>query len=75
MYPKSSCSQGEVGSIFVVKDGKAVEVMVGLGRTLPDARVEVISGLNDGDTMITLGRDLVRDGQDVRTVSETDLRR
>lgn len=59
----------------MVKDGKAVEVMVGLGRTLPDARVEVISGLNDGDTMITLGRDLVRDGQDVRTVSETDLRR
>ncbi len=73
--PRAVVRRGEVGSIFVVKDGKAVEVMVGLGRTLPDARVEVISGLNDGDTMITLGRDLVRDGQDVRTVSETDLRR
>jgi RND family efflux transporter MFP subunit len=71
--PRAVVRRGEIGTAFVVRDGVAREVSLTLGRTLPDGRVEVLSGLSEGDVLITLGRDLVRDGLEVRTVPDAGL--
>lgn len=68
--PRSVVRRGEVGSVYVVRENRATERTVDLGRTLPDGRVEVVSGLAEGDVLITLGRDLVRDGIEVRTIPD-----
>ncbi len=68
--PRAVVRRGEAGTAFVVRDGRAHEVLLALGRTLPDGRVEVTAGLSPGDVLITLGRDLVRDGIEVRTVPD-----
>ncbi len=70
--PRAVIRRGEGGTAYVVRDGRAHEARLELGRTLPDGRVEVRSGLAVGDTLITLGRDLVRDGVEVRTVPDGD---
>lgn len=71
--PRAVVRRGEIGTAFVVRDDVARELPLALGRTLPDGRVEVRSGLSEGDVLITLGRDLVRDGVEVRTVPESGL--
>ncbi len=56
------------GGAFVVRDDRAVAVVLELGRTLPDGRVEVLGGLADGDVLIVAGRELVSDGAEVKAV-------
>jgi len=68
--PRAIARDGETGTAFVVRDGRAREVRLRLGRTLPDGRVQVLDGLNPGDRLITLGRDLVHDGMEVQAVPE-----
>jgi membrane fusion protein (multidrug efflux system) len=67
--PRAVARRDVQGAAYVVRDGKAVRVQLGLGRTLPDGRVEVLSGLAEGDVLVVAGRDLLRDGVDVRTTA------
>jgi membrane fusion protein (multidrug efflux system) len=52
--------------VYRVQEGKAQRVKVSLGQRL-EGRVEVLSGLSEGDPIVTAGQlRLQRDGQDVR---------
>ncbi len=66
--PRAVARQGTDGVAFVVREGRAHEVRLALGRTWPDGRVEVVRGLDEGDLLITMGREMVHDGMEVRTV-------
>jgi RND family efflux transporter MFP subunit len=54
--------------VYAVENGKAKEIKITLGRTLNDGRFEVLSGVAEGMEIITVGRDLVKDGAEVKTV-------
>lgn len=66
--PRAVARQGTDGVAFVVREGRVREVRPTLGRTWPDGRVEVVRGLEEGDLLVTLGREMLRDGMEVRTV-------
>jgi len=50
--------------VFVIRDGRAVQTPVTTGFQ-NGAWTEIVSGLQDGDTVITEGQTLLRDGQAV----------
>jgi membrane fusion protein (multidrug efflux system) len=54
-------------SVYVIRDGKAERRRVRVGTDL-DGRMEVFEGLAAGDTIITTGNALLRDGAAVRIV-------
>lgn len=54
-------------SVFVISDGKAERRRVRVGQDL-DGRTEVLEGLAAGDTVITTGNALLREGASVRVV-------
>jgi RND family efflux transporter MFP subunit len=66
--PRAVARRDGRGMAYVVRDGVAKRVTLDLGRTLPDGRVEVLAGLSEGDVLVVAGRDLLRDGIEVRTV-------
>lgn len=51
--------------VFVINGDKAIRTPIQIGFTDGD-RVEVVSGLNDGDLVITVGQDGLKDGAAVR---------
>lgn len=53
--------------VFVVRDGKAVRTDVEIGRRRP-GEVEIVSGLNEGDVVVTEGTQKIRDGVPVRPI-------
>jgi RND family efflux transporter MFP subunit len=55
-------------SVFVVKDGKAERRPVETGLT-SRGQVEVLSGLEPGEVVVTVGNNAVRDGAEVRVVA------
>lgn len=69
LVPQSAIVQsaGET-SVFVVKDGKAERRPVETGLT-SEGKVEVLSGLEPGEAVVTLGNNNVRDGAEVRVVA------
>jgi RND family efflux transporter MFP subunit len=69
LVPQSAIVQsaGET-SVFVVKDGKAERRPVETGLT-SRGQVEVLSGLEAGETVVTTGNNNVRDGAEVRVVA------
>jgi membrane fusion protein (multidrug efflux system) len=54
-------------SVYVIRDGKAERRRIRVGTDL-DGRMEVFEGLAAGDTIITTGSALLRDGASVRIV-------
>lgn len=54
--------EGREGDVFVVQDGKAHEARVTLGRSV-GGQIEVLSGLTDGQTIVSGELDRVKDGQ------------
>jgi membrane fusion protein, multidrug efflux system len=54
-------------AVFVVSDGRAVRRIVETGATSA-GRVEIISGLQDGDPIVVVGSNMLRDGSVVRVV-------
>ncbi len=54
-------TQSERQLVFVISDSRAVERQVQLGPEL-SGEVVVLSGLNIGDTLVTLGQDYLEDG-------------
>jgi len=63
---------GSVPRVFVVRDGRAVEREVTLGHSRGD-RVEIMTGLVPGDTVVVVGQDNLRADAAVR-VMEVDGR-
>jgi membrane fusion protein (multidrug efflux system) len=59
--------QGEEQFVFRVVDGKAVRVKVVTGQRR-DALVEVVSGLNAGDVVVSAGQLKLRDGAPVSVI-------
>lgn len=54
--------------VYAVENGKAKEIKIVLGRTLNDGRFEAVAGVVEGMEIITVGRDLVKDGSEVKPV-------
>jgi membrane fusion protein, multidrug efflux system len=57
-------------AVYVVKDGTAHRVAVSLGYADGD-KVEILRGLNTGDTVVTLGQNSLKDGTKVAVVKAT----
>jgi len=53
--------------VFVVRDGKAARVEVQTGRRRP-GEVEIVSGLDEGDVVVTEGTQKIRDGAPVKAM-------
>jgi hypothetical protein len=54
-------------SVFVIKNGRAERRRVRVGTDI-DGRTEVVEGVAFGDSVITTGNALLRDGASVRVV-------
>ncbi|MDZ7372392.1 MAG: efflux RND transporter periplasmic adaptor subunit [candidate division KSB1 bacterium] len=65
---KSLVLESERDMVFVIRNGRAHEVPVKLGYTNGD-KVEVLEGLAEGDTVITVGQEGLREGMPVRVVA------
>lgn len=59
--------EGSKKYVFVVRDGKALRTEVETGRRRP-GEVEVVSGLEDGDLVVTEGTQKIRNGVAVKVV-------
>lgn len=66
--PRAVLRKNGVTSVYTVESSKVKEVPVQLGRVLPDGRLEIASGISEGAEVIVIGRDLVRNGIEVKTV-------
>ncbi|MBK7105627.1 MAG: efflux RND transporter periplasmic adaptor subunit [Ignavibacteriae bacterium] len=53
--------------VFVIKNGKAnlIEVKTGISS---DGRIEILSGLNVGDTIVVVGQNIVKSGDKVKII-------
>jgi membrane fusion protein, multidrug efflux system len=68
LVPASAVLQVAGGqAVFVIEDGRAVRRTVETGGTA-GGRVEIVSGLVDGETVVTVGNHALRDGATVRVV-------
>ncbi len=66
--PQSACLAGptpDVGKVFVAADGRLRLTPVTLGRR-QDTRLEVLTGLAEGQEIVADGLDALRDGQSIR---------
>jgi membrane fusion protein (multidrug efflux system) len=59
---------GQDKTVYVVVDGKAQQRTVTIGERLP-GRVEILSGLQVGETIVTAGQMKIFDGADVQSKS------
>lgn len=71
--PRAIIRKGDNISVFIVENAKVKEVKIQLGRILPDGRTEIVSGITEGMEVIIIGRDIVRNGIDVKTVPYVEL--
>jgi RND family efflux transporter MFP subunit len=69
MDPKSSATAegGEAKDVFVVKEGVAFRKRISIGAIV-DGSCEVLTGLSEGETVITSGQSLVKDNNKVKVV-------
>ncbi len=66
LVPNGAISQQTRGNIvFVVVDGKAVQKVVKLG-IVDEANSEIVDGVAAGDQVVTVGQNVLRDGQAVQ---------
>jgi HlyD family secretion protein len=58
----------QTGTVFIVKDGKAAkkDVSIGYSNFISD---EILSGVNTGDDVVTVGQGQIQDGDLVKTAS------
>jgi multidrug efflux system membrane fusion protein len=71
VVPQAAIRPSEKGFLaFVVENGKAVERVLTPGMRTADGYVEILSGLNEGETLVVRGAEALSDGVAVR--SDTD---
>jgi len=61
---------GMVNYVFVVNGGRAVRKDVKLGASQGD-QVEVLAGLDEGETIVTIGQQMLKDGSEVKIVTKS----
>lgn len=73
LVPEAAISgfDGHQGRVFVVMDGKLAQVPVTFGHRTEDARVEIVSGLPDGASVVTVPSKGLVEGRAARTSGET----
>ena len=73
LVPEAAISgfDGHQGRVFVVSDGKLAQVPVTFGHRTEDARAEIVSGLPDGASVVTLPSKGLVEGRAARTSEET----
>jgi membrane fusion protein, multidrug efflux system len=70
VVPVSAVRPSERGFIaYVVEGDKAVERVLTLGMRSPDGRVEVLSGLKGGESLVVRGSEALLNGVSVRVVA------
>ena len=68
LIPASAVLGGEgAEAVFVVENNTAVRRTVSTGLT-SEGRIEVLAGLSEGDNIVVLGHNTLRDGMTVRAV-------
>lgn len=67
--------QGDRTTVMRVIDGRAVATPVALAAPRPNGKVEVISGLSEGDVIVARAPDLVQDGEAVTIPGDPGRRR
>jgi multidrug efflux pump subunit AcrA (membrane-fusion protein) len=68
LIPSSALVSGAGGqAVFTVENGRALRRTVQTGLT-SQGRIEVLSGLEAGDTIVVTGGNTLRDGGEVRVV-------
>ncbi|MCX5773554.1 MAG: efflux RND transporter periplasmic adaptor subunit [Fusobacteria bacterium] len=74
IVPENSVVLGSFGSyIFVIREGKALEVMVNMGTTFGDNMGISATGLQAGDLVVTEGQFTLNDGESVKILNEKDV--
>ena len=73
LVPEAAISgfDGHQGRVFVVADGKLAQVPVTFGHRTEDARVEIVSGLPDGASVVTAPSKGLVEGRAARMAGET----
>ncbi|HOI44123.1 MAG TPA: efflux RND transporter periplasmic adaptor subunit [Candidatus Aminicenantes bacterium] len=73
VIPQTAIRPSERGFLaFVVEDGKAVERILNIGMRTADGLVEVLSGVNAGETLVVRGAEALRTGVAVRIVEAVE---
>ena len=72
LVPEAAISgfDGHQGRVFVVSDGKLAQVPVTFGHRTEDARVEIVSGLPDGASVVTAASKGLVEGRAARIAGE-----
>lgn len=73
LVPEAAISgfDGHQGRVFAVMDGKLAQVPVTFGLRTEDARVEIVSGLPDGASVVTAPSKALVEGRAARISEET----
>ena len=70
--PESALApSGDAQYVFRVEDGVVRRVMVEVGQRM-NGRVEIITGLSEGDNVVVSGLQKVRDGTEVEILPPAD---
>ena len=76
IVPESAVGKsGNENMVYIVSDGMAIQRLVTIGMR-KDGNIEIITGVNEGDLVITKGKEGVSDGRAVRIragYSSTDI--
>jgi len=73
VIPRSALlDEGDETAVYTVRDGKAVRVPVELGY-IDGNLIEVRSGLEDGDPVVTAGKVALREGSTVQVIGEAPV--
>lgn len=69
VVPSTAILPTEKGFVaFVIKDGKAVRRLVKTGMTVTNSELEILSGLEEGETLVIEGANALQDGSPVRVL-------
>ena len=61
--------EGKDAAVFIIDGTKVKRVTLGTGLTA-DGKVEVLSGLKEGDAVVTLGQNSVREGSEIQVIAQ-----
>ena len=75
VVPESAVEKlGNENMVYIVSDGMAIRRLVTIGMR-KDGYVEIVTGINEGDLVITKGKEGVSDGRAVKVYDESVLRK
>lgn len=71
VVPATSILPTEKGFVaFVVKDGKASKRLVKAGLTVTNSELEILQGLEEGDTLVVEGANALQEGSPLRVLND-----